>query len=144
MAKISSMALGSCLFVDSGRSEDLLLINESVGESEQNDLPVRKSFTYIVKLSIIVSCHYVDSTRRKDSPLTDQSVSHSEQKNLPVRTLVHFIRVLPLSMLIDKIKTTVAEVVSVGLYQSNLFFCKLFKELFGQGWTAMFHSAATR
>ena len=53
-------------------------------------------------------CLWVDSKQGKDPPLTDQSVGGSKQKNLQVLTMVYSIRVLNISILVDKEKQWVS------------------------------------
>lgn len=63
-----------CLCGHSEEGKDPQLTDGSMGQLEQEDLPIRKYFTRIDKLSIMGSCHCVESTRGKDPLLTDQSV----------------------------------------------------------------------
>ena len=66
--------MDSCLGVDSKQVTDPLLVDQSMGESEQNKIPVRKSFNQISKLLIIGFCLCVDFERGLGLTLPDQGV----------------------------------------------------------------------
>ena len=48
--------------------------DQSMGQGEQRDMPVKKLLTCIAGVSIMGSCLCIDSEQRKGPPLTNQGV----------------------------------------------------------------------
>lgn len=66
------------------RGKDPLLTDQSEDKSEQKDLPVCKSLTWIAKLSIMGSCLCVDAKSGEDLLLPEASVDESDKTNVPL------------------------------------------------------------
>ena len=66
--------MGPCLCFNSQRGEDPPLSDQSVGQEEQRDMPVRKLLTCIAGVSIMSTRLCLDSKQGKGPPLTDQGV----------------------------------------------------------------------